>query len=211
MRHAGLHGAKKIIVVIHSLPAEPHMSSIIYTENLSPMLHDTLIKIVESPKGQAADNLDKLIDQEKLPDGRDLARTLWNEGKLKKAPTNQIFVTPDSRNKIRLDELNMYLKAIAEGGDAAKKMQEIEEARGMRSKKNRALAADPLAPKIPVALPEAPAPSGDVRTDLKNYSERLEAAADVLMQEAKALRIKAESLSAIPAETKGKRARKAKV
>jgi hypothetical protein len=60
---------------------------------------------------------------------------LHRSGHLKKVPTNQIILTPNSRTSVRLDEVNKYLLEIAKGEDAVKRLQDLENSRGYADNK----------------------------------------------------------------------------
>ena len=132
-KHTGLHNAQPIFVVLHQMPdpAEGHMALILFRDKLPSAYSEAVVKCLNTPEAQAAKNFADALEKTSLPDGRNLAKVLYTEGHLKKVPTNQVFVTPDSRNKIKLNDLNEYLTRIEEGGEALKKLEAMDKGRGM--------------------------------------------------------------------------------
>ena len=200
IKHVGLHSAKKVVIVLHKLPSEDHMASIMYSEKLPPAYHDAVMKCLESQKAQSMPDFAPALEGETLEDGRNLARVLWAEGHLKKVPTNQIFVTIDSRNKIRLDELNDHLSKIAAGGEAAAKLKANDDAKGMKNKKLKgselaSVAQPTVLENLPV--PAVPSTPQDLIQSLHKHSAQLSAAADALLAEASQLNSKASKLSGL--------------
>ena len=204
MKHTGLHAAKKIVIVLHKLEAEPHMCLVMYSDKLPPLYHDTIMKLLTSEKGQASKDFSSALENEKLPDGRALAFTLHQEGHFKKVPTNQVFATPDTRNKIRLDELNDYLTKIDEGGEALKKLQEREASMGMNVKKTRKQVQEELAiAKATVA--SATATSLEANQTMDSLSKQLA----TLVSQVSELTVKVEKLTESSASAKtGRKAKK---
>lgn len=130
MRHIGKHGDRKVAIVYRTVPGEEHMALVIYTETLSRIFHDAIMKIIEGKVGQEEESLADALHRSLLPDGRPMLQTLHKEGKLKKVQTKQIIVTPNASSHVHLDELNKILDGIAEGDEAAKKMDDLTEAAG---------------------------------------------------------------------------------
>jgi hypothetical protein len=165
-KHIGLHNAAKVIVLMRELPEEEHMALVLLNDKLPQVYHAPVLEALNSAAGQAANNLADIIDTVKLPDGRSLAYLLHTEGFIKKVQTNNVFMTPDSTNKIRLSELNAYMNAISKGGDALKKMQELDEHRGMhqstRIHPSKVLRGQNVLTEVPVykdPLPSPPPPA----------------------------------------------------
>jgi hypothetical protein len=138
IKHVGLHNAKKIVIIRHTVPDEDHMCLVVYTEKLPPMYHDEVIKVLESAPGQQAKDLDSVLHRNSFPDGRNILETLHKEGHLKKVQNNQVFITVNPQSKIYLSELNDLMAKLAQGGEAANKLQRLEEEKGMRSAQRRA-------------------------------------------------------------------------
>ncbi len=141
IKHVGLHNAQKIIIVLRKLPSETHMCLILVNDKLPARYFTEVMKVLQSEEGQKADDFSTALDSVTFDDGQQLSRILYTGGHLKKVPTNQVFVTPDKINKVKLNELNEYLDQIAAGGEGLKKLQELDEASGMRKTRPNSLAA----------------------------------------------------------------------
>jgi len=135
IKHIGRHNNEKVVVVFNTLPSEDHMALVVYTGKLPSALHDEVIKVLESPVGQQAKELSEALHRNIGSEGVDTLSMLHRSGHLKKVPTNQIILTPNSRTSVRLDEVNKYLLEIAKGEDAVKRLQDLENSRGYADNK----------------------------------------------------------------------------
>jgi hypothetical protein len=86
---------------------------------------------LESPAGQAATNLSEVLHRNLLPDGRPQLEALHKEGMIKKVPTNQVIVTPTAQSNVKLDEMNKIIREMEQGGEALKRLQEIDSSAGI--------------------------------------------------------------------------------
>ena len=57
IKHVGKHGDRKVAIVFREVPGEEHMGLVVYTETLPVSMHDALMRAIESPSSQSADNL----------------------------------------------------------------------------------------------------------------------------------------------------------
>lgn len=114
------------------------MCLVVYADLLPRVMHDELMKAVESVAAQSAPELSEVLHRTYMADGRLLLETLHREGRIKKAPTNQILVTPNNKSNVRLDELNGILNEMSKGEEAVKRLAEIDASRGMNGKPKRA-------------------------------------------------------------------------
>jgi len=219
MKHIGLYNAQHITIVLHQMPNEEHMCLVLVDQKVPPRYYQAVQNVLNSTAGQEAKDLATALEGVTLDDNRNLARVLYTEGHLKKVPCNQVFATPygfQNSNKMKLNDLNEYLKKIEEGSDAAKKMKELDENKGLHSKtkssqslvspqpeqnKNQKMLVDPVAFAPVVADHEvervkqlaniSPQQASD---DLKAQGENLRSVACQLLQQAKILAEKAELL-----------------
>lgn len=143
IKHVGRHGDKRVVVLYRTVPDQEHMCLVCYSDLLPRTYHDSLMRVVESDAGQQATELAEAVHRELLPDGRNALVTLHREGLIKRIPTNQVIMTPDTRNSVRLDELNDILKKMSEGEDAVRRMAELDAQAGLKdpAKKSRNLAS----------------------------------------------------------------------
>jgi len=137
IKHIGKHNNKKIVLLWRRVPNEGHMALVLYSDTLPRMIHDEVMKQLESPVGQNAKELSDVLFRTTLADGRNCLQVLHKEGFIKKAPTSQILITPTSKSTVRLDELNDILDEMEKGEEAIKRMQEIDSGAGMSGKKRK--------------------------------------------------------------------------
>ena len=131
IKHVGKHGDRKVAIVFRKVPGEDHMALVVYMETLPSNFHDAIIETIESNAGQSASDLAEALDRAVLNDGRNLLQAIHAERYMKKVQTNQVIVTPNTKNHVRLDELNRLLDDLQTGGDAANKLKEMDEKAGL--------------------------------------------------------------------------------
>lgn len=210
-RHVGKQGDRKVAVVFREVPGEPHMCLVTYTELLNQHIHDPLIQCIESDIGQNSEHLADALNRTHTKDGRIILQVLHAEGQLKKVQTTQILMTPSPNQTIRLDELNTILDEMQQGESAVKRLQELDNSRGLQ---------DPADVVRRMRGNQNPVqPTGDLLGDASLAKQRLEQAqkmereAKGLLAEAQRLTEEAKTLdpSVIPApaiESKPTKARK---
>jgi len=213
IKHVGKHNQKRVAIVYRTVPDEDHMALVAYADSMPMMVHDEVMKVIESEIGQNAKELADALFRTTLADGTNCLTTLHKGGWLKKVPCNQVIVTPTAKSTCRLDELNNLLKKIEEGGDAAAALANIDANRGMKGvlQEGRELgqpASDPT-------RTTAGSVSGDVLTDdilsqqRLDQANKMEAEAKSLLAEAKRLKQEATQLSQPKAKNVGKTSKKA--
>lgn len=131
LKHVGRHGDRKVAIVFREIPGEDHMCLVVYPETLPSSFETTIMKVIESPPGQAENTLANALHRNLLPDGRVILEALHKEGMLKKIPANQVIVTPTPSSSVKLDELNRLVKEMESGADAAKRMAELDKNSGL--------------------------------------------------------------------------------
>ena len=110
------------------------MCLVVYTETLPIALHDTLMRAIETPACQSAENLGDALFRELFNDGRPMLQTLHAEGMLKKVQTRQIVVTPNPSSHVNLEEMNEILRKMKLGDEAIREMANLDANRGMTGK-----------------------------------------------------------------------------
>jgi hypothetical protein len=187
------------------------MCLVTHTELLNQHIHDPLIQCIESDIGQNSEHLADALNRTHTKDGRIILQVLHAEGQLKKVQTSQILMTPSPNQSIRLDELNTILDEMKQGESAVKRLQELDNSRGMQ---------DPADVVRRMRGNQNPVvPTGDLLGDASLAKQRLEQAqkmereAKGLLAEAQRLTDEAKSLdpSVLPSaviETKPTKARK---
>ena len=131
LKHIGRQGDRKVAIVFREIPGEEHMCLVIYPETLPTHIHDSIMRVLESASGQSENTFANALHRNLLPDGRVILEALHREGMLKKIPTAQVIVTPTATSNVKLDELNRLVKEMESGDDARKRMQEIDNSKGI--------------------------------------------------------------------------------
>ena len=218
IKHVGKHNNKKIVLLWRRVPNEDHMCLLSYSDTLPRMIHDDLMRAVESDAGQAAKELAEVLHRTYMQDGRILLTVLHKEGMIKKVPCNQVLVTPNAKSNVRLDELNKILNEMALGEDAIKRLSEIDASKGMTGKRGQA--AEPREVGMPANSRANAGVEGsmsaeqyvaNVLTDADLAQQRLTQAADMkrqaeaMLAEAARLESEASTLNPTAPTTNGTR------
>ena len=131
IKHIGKHGDRKVAIVFREVPGEEHMCLVVYPETMPTHIHNSIMATLESPAGQAAPNLSEVLHRNLLPDGRPQLEAMHREGMIKKISTNQVIVTPTAQSNVKLDEMNKIIREMEQGGEALKRLQELDASAGM--------------------------------------------------------------------------------
>ena len=137
LKHIGKHADRKVAVILRQIPGDEHMCLCIYPDLLPINIHDPLMKVLESPVGQAAEEFADALNRNIFPDGRNMLQTLHAERLMKRVQTEQILMTPNLQSNVRLSELNKILNEMKKGEDAVRKMAELDNARGIVDPKTK--------------------------------------------------------------------------
>ena len=210
VKHVGKHNDRKVVILFREVPGEEHMCLVAYSDLLPRLIHDELMRAVESDSGQQAQEISEVLNRHYMADGSILLQTMHRQGFIKKTPTNQVLVTPNNKSSVRLDELNGILNEMKKGEDAVKRLQEIDASRGMTGKKRQAepreVGVAPNSRSIPAeGNVSAEQYLGEVLTDDALAAQRLTQAADMKRQAAQliaeASRLEEEAASLNPTTT----------
>jgi len=131
LKHIGRHGDRKVAILYREVPGEEHMCLVVYPETMPTHIHNSIMATLESAPGQAATNLSEVLHRNLLPDGRPQLEALHREGMIKKISTNQVIVTPSPQSSVKLDEMNKIIREMEQGGEALKRLQELDSSAGM--------------------------------------------------------------------------------
>jgi len=137
LKHIGKHGDRKVVVIFKQIPGDDHMCLCIYPDLLASHWHDTIMRVLESPVGQAAEEFADALNRNLLPDGRNILGALHAERMMKRVNTEQVLMTPTMNSNVKLVELNKILNEMKKGEDAVRKMAEIDGARGLVDPKQK--------------------------------------------------------------------------
>jgi hypothetical protein len=159
------------------------------------------MRVLESPSGQAAENLADALFRNIMPDGRNTLEVLHRESFIKKVATNQVIMTPTTKSNVRLDELNSILNEMSQGEQAIKRLAELDADAGMSGKTRRNNDVKEVgAPRNSRSTP-AVVPSGEALTDELlaeqriDQAEKMKLSAQQLLAEAERLMAEAASLN----------------
>lgn len=131
LKHVGRHGDRKVAIIFREIPGDDHMCLVIYPDVLPTHIHDSVMRVLESPAGQQETTLANALHRNLLPDGRVILEALHREGMLKKVAANQVIVTPNATSAVKLDELNRLVKEMESGDEARKRMAQIDASQGI--------------------------------------------------------------------------------
>jgi len=205
LKHVGKHNDKRCVIVFRKIPELEHMALIVYSDLLPRMVHDEIMKAVESPQGQAAVEISDVLFRTIMADGTNCLESLHRNGLMKKVPTNQVLVNPTSTSSVRLDELNDILDEMAKGEEALKRLQDLDSNRGISGKtaprkaeiqelgerKTREAQGNTSAAEMLSGMLS----DSDIATQRMEQAQKMEATAQQLLAEAARLKQEAETLS----------------
>ena len=202
LKHIGKHNDKRIVLVFRQIPGDEHMCLVVYSDMLPSLVHDEVMKVLESPVGQASKELSDALHRHVMADGRNCLEAIHKSGYMKKVPTNQVIITPNAKSNVRLDELNNILNEMDKGEEAIKKMADLDKNAGLVGKKEaREVGQNPASRSN---IPETSNTTiGDVLTDDQLAAQRVAQAAKMKLEAqqmlAEAARLEAEAASLTPA------------
>jgi hypothetical protein len=208
IKHIGRHGEKKVVVAYNTVPGEDHMALVIYSDALPAMIHDEVMKVVESSAGQSAPILADALFRNIMPDGNNTLGALHKGGYLKKVQTKQVILKPNAKSSVRLDELNEILKKMEGSAEAAKKLADIDAGRGYAdpSKNVSRDVGEPVKTEAAVNT-SGVLTDADLANQRLDQATKMESQAKTLLAEAKRLKEEASSLAP---KTKAKNVRATK-
>jgi hypothetical protein len=172
------------------------MALVIYSDSLPAMLHDEVMKVVESSPGQDAKVLADALFRNTMPDGNNTLTALHSGKFLKKVQTKQIILQPNAKSTVRLDELNEILKKMEGGQEAIQKLADIDSGRGFKDpgKNTKTTSKDVGEPSAIVASEGALSDSDLAKANL-DQAVKMEAQAKTLLAEAKRLKEEAKQFA----------------
>ena len=205
IKHVGKHSDRKVAVIFKQVPDEEHMTLVVYPDLLPAEWETSIMRAIESPEGQAADDLGDILHRNLLPNGNPILESLHKEGMIKKIQANQVIMTPTPTSHVRLDELNSILNEMKQGEDAVRRLAELDKNAGM---------VDPRAQQVQEAAQGAQSVLDDskIAQDLEQQAARMRTEAERLIAESDRLVSEAAELMGKPEPKKAlkKRGRKPK-
>ena len=207
LKHIGKHGDKRIVLVFRQIPGDDHMCLVLYSDMLPQLVHDEVMKVLESPVGQNAKELADALHRHTMSNGANCLETCHKSGYLKKVNTNQVVITPNAKSNVRLDELNTILNEMDKGEEAIKKMADLDKNSGMSNKRRepKEVGANPASRTAQVETTGVAIT--DVLTDDQLASQRVAQAAKMKLDAqallAEAARLETEAATLSPTKTDG--------
>ena len=203
LKHIGKHGDRKVVVIFRQIPGDEHMCLCIYPDLLASHWHDTIMRVLESPVGQAAEEFADALNRNLLPDGRNILGALHAERMMKRVNTEQVLMTPTMNSNVKLVELNKILNEMKKGEDAVRKMAEIDGARGLVDPKQKRAAeaqykSEQQAPKAQSGYTAAPTDGAlddkSLAANMLTQAVRMHNEATSMINEAARMRKEAEKM-----------------
>ena len=107
LKHVGRHSGtgQRLSVVFLQLPDEKENALVVYSDSLPDRYHDAFMEAVESPEGQASQNLYEVLTRKVFWHGTPMLETLHKEGLLRKVPTSAIIMMPNSNTNVPLNDI----------------------------------------------------------------------------------------------------------
>jgi hypothetical protein len=197
LKHIGKHGDKRIVLIYRQVPGDEHMCLVLYSDMLPQLIHDEVMKVLESPVGQNSKELADAMFRHTMPDGRNCLEAVHKAGYMKKVNTNQVIITPNAKSSVRLDELNNILNQMDQGEEAIKKMAELDANSGMTTKRREPREVGMPANSRSIAAETQSVSVSDVLTDDQLAAQRVAQAAKMKLEAqqmlAEAARLEAEA------------------
>lgn len=211
LKHVGKHGDRKVAVIFRQIPGDDHMCLVVYTELLNQNIHDPLMACIESPEGQASENLADALNRAYTRDGNIILHVIHREGMMKRVQTELVMMTPAPNQKIKLSELNGILNEMAKGEEAVRRLAEIDASRGLQDPKDVAKRMRGESTLTPTANKAADGVLGnsDLAINLRAQATRMSNEAKGLMAEAERLLKEAAQMEGTP-KVKKERVKKVK-
>lgn len=217
IKHVGKHGDRKVAIVFREVPGEEHMALVVYPDIMPSHIHDSVMQVLESPVGQAAENLGDAMFRSLLSDGRAMLQSLHSEGMIKKVQAKQVIVTPTANSHVNLEELNKIINEMKTGADAVKKLADLDTQQGMSGKGRR---RDDYGREVgapPVGLTGSNVAGSDaaralddvaISQNMATQAAKMEAEAKGLLAESARLRAEAAAIAGTVAKPKRVRQKK---
>ncbi len=207
LKHVAKHNDKKVIILFRQVPGEDHMCLVVYSDLLPRTYHDALMQVVESPEGQATVDLAEVLNRRYLPNGELILPSLHKNSFIRKVQCNQVIIQANPKSSIKLDALNDMLEKLNQGGEAAKKLAEVDQNLGIKNSAAKPIKAARTLEEVQADSMPAPGEHAltdeDLANNLLKQSAKMKADAETLLKESNRLEEQAKlmTLTAQPAAT----------
>ena len=110
VKHVGkTKDGARCVVLWRTVPNEADFCLVTETNRLPGGYHDRLMELVESEEGQQSGELSDLLSRRFFADGANVLNALHGGGYIRKLRTTDVFLTPNSKTSVALNEVNAYL------------------------------------------------------------------------------------------------------
>ena len=204
MKHVGRHDQRKAVLLFREIPGDDgDMCLIVYTDKLPVLIHDAMMRCVESDVGQNSNDISGPLSRTLMDDGQNVLETLHRSGYIRKVPANQMILQPNAQTTIRVDELNDLLRQMEGGAEAREKLAEMDAQAGIHdpakslTKLNEADApVEAPVPQVPLqAAGDGVLSDEDIAKGQLSQAEALAKDAERLLNEAAIIREEAYALA----------------
>lgn len=120
IKHVGLYGEKKCVVLFREVPNESDNCLIILPDALDARQHDEFMQVVEGIEAQSATELADVLNRRQFSDGANMLSTLHYSKKIQKVPTVNVDLTPVPNQRFKLSEVNDAIRQQQAGNPPAK-------------------------------------------------------------------------------------------
>ncbi len=203
LKHIGrINGSgAKVIVVFRTLPGESDHALVLPVSRLQVEDHDTIMSLIDTAQAQDAFEFGEIMFIRTFSDSRRMLQAANADNILLRVATDQIIMTPNTKDEILLSELNVLIAeqknvAIDELYTFVKGAVKVDDI----NKGKETLGRDVGEPNIPAAQPVVTESTGVLSDAVIAKSMRDEA--NVMSKEALRLRKEANALDPKPAKAK---------
>ena len=169
-KHVGTVNTKKVIIVQRQLNGDDeHMAVVIYSGIMPAKYHDDVMKLLESPEGQAAFEFRDILERRMMADGQNMLQALSHENYLKRVPAKAALTDSQGAESVSLADMgidvaaeNAKLSAPAAPApvdQTALMMQMMQTMQAMQQQISEMRGDATPAPKAKAAAPKAKAAS----------------------------------------------------
>lgn len=108
LKHIGRvrNSKRRAVIAYRTIPGDPYHALVVYTDLLSDLYHNDIMKLLESPAGQDSYEFSEIMMRSSFTDGKNMLSSLHEAGRLVKISTKEIEMTPNTHTVLGLDELN---------------------------------------------------------------------------------------------------------
>ena len=107
VKHVGkTTNGQRVVVLFRTVPNETQSCLVTETSALPREYHDRVMELLESEEGQQAAELADLLSRRFFSDGNNVLNTLHTRGYIKKVPTKNVYLTPNTSTSVPLSEVN---------------------------------------------------------------------------------------------------------